>query len=333
MHTIEITVAEETVTAGRQIPPGATEPIRECARRALWVGGQATIGKPSHFHLALLLSGLPPNVGVNVSLTRFGGFLREHIPRLEGDQCSPEQKSLVAFCLEESPAQRPTVQQVQDHPCIRDTGSRSRTFVISYEHRKLTFHEHREVLLEFSADECVRFCRVRPCGRREVGGSGFVCVAGVSIRHQTTSGFHHPKTSQYAPVPSILGHIGEVCKNVNVLGGILSIIEPYTSLDDSQLQAIYRIRATKSSQADGGGLSGEGSPLWRECPLLPGARIQGTARGRHREGPFSPYSEQYGGMVTRQAKTNHLFAKRVPGLAGPGSDDPVILSSCFRDLE
>ncbi|KAK8056171.1 STE/STE20/YSK protein kinase [Apiospora rasikravindrae] len=71
-----------------------------------------------------IASGLPPNVGANVGLTQFGGFLREHIPRLEGDQYSPELKSLVAFCLEESPAQRPTVQQVQEHPYIRDTGSR-----------------------------------------------------------------------------------------------------------------------------------------------------------------------------------------------------------------
>ncbi|KAK8138512.1 serine/threonine-protein kinase nak1 [Apiospora sp. TS-2023a] len=58
-----------------------------------------------------IASGLPPNVGANVGLTQFGGFLREHIPRLEGDQYSPELKSLVAYCLEESPAQRPTVQQ------------------------------------------------------------------------------------------------------------------------------------------------------------------------------------------------------------------------------
>ncbi|KAK7951330.1 uncharacterized protein PG986_007058 [Apiospora aurea] len=41
-----------------------------------------------------------------------------------GSMYSPELKSLVAFCLEESPAQRPTVQQVQDHPYIRDTSSR-----------------------------------------------------------------------------------------------------------------------------------------------------------------------------------------------------------------
>ncbi|KAK8103067.1 hypothetical protein PG984_016213 [Apiospora sp. TS-2023a] len=55
----------------------------------------------------------------------------------EAQQHSPEPKSLVAYCLEESadnslhqlrtamqqPAQLPTAQQVQDHPYIRDTGS------------------------------------------------------------------------------------------------------------------------------------------------------------------------------------------------------------------
>ncbi|KAH8676089.1 kinase-like domain-containing protein [Xylariales sp. PMI_506] len=68
-----------------------------------------------------IASGLPPNVGANVGLPQFGGFLRDHIPRLEGARYSAELKSLVAFCLVESPKHRPTVQQVQEHPYIKNT--------------------------------------------------------------------------------------------------------------------------------------------------------------------------------------------------------------------
>ncbi|ORY57470.1 kinase-like domain-containing protein [Pseudomassariella vexata] len=70
-----------------------------------------------------IASGLPPNVGANVGLSQFGGFLREHIPRLEGPQYSNELRNLVAFCLIESPQKRPTIQQVQEHPYLRNTSS------------------------------------------------------------------------------------------------------------------------------------------------------------------------------------------------------------------
>ncbi|KAI0125659.1 kinase-like domain-containing protein [Xylariales sp. AK1849] len=68
-----------------------------------------------------IATGLPPNVGANIGLPQFGDFIREHIPRLEGPQYSTELKSLVAFCLEESPQQRPIIQQVQEHPYISKT--------------------------------------------------------------------------------------------------------------------------------------------------------------------------------------------------------------------
>lgn len=78
-----------------------------------------------------IASGLPPNVGANVGLPQFGGFLRDHIPRLEGDQYSEPLKHLVAFCLEESPAKRPTIQQVQEHPYIKDTSAKYPTSSLS----------------------------------------------------------------------------------------------------------------------------------------------------------------------------------------------------------
>ncbi|KAK8073961.1 hypothetical protein PG994_004860, partial [Apiospora phragmitis] len=42
-------------------------------------------------------------------------------------------------------------------------------------------------------------------------------------------------------LPDMPQNLEEVCQNVNILDGIPSIIESYTSLDDSQLQAIHRI--------------------------------------------------------------------------------------------
>ncbi|KAI1384925.1 kinase-like protein [Hypoxylon trugodes] len=71
-----------------------------------------------------IASGLPPNVRANVGLPQLGDYLREHLPRLDGDQYSDELKSLVAFCLEENPARRPSIELVQQHPYISNTSSR-----------------------------------------------------------------------------------------------------------------------------------------------------------------------------------------------------------------
>ncbi|KAI0176037.1 kinase-like protein [Hypoxylon sp. FL1284] len=70
-----------------------------------------------------IASGLPPNVRANVGLPHLGDYLREHLPRLEGDQYSDELKSLVAFCLEENPSKRPSIERVQKHPYIFNTSS------------------------------------------------------------------------------------------------------------------------------------------------------------------------------------------------------------------
>ncbi|KAI2633809.1 kinase-like protein [Hypomontagnella submonticulosa] len=71
-----------------------------------------------------IASGLPPNVRAHVGLPQLGDYLREHLPRLEGDQYSDELKDLVAFCLEENPSKRPSIEQVQQHPYIFNTSSR-----------------------------------------------------------------------------------------------------------------------------------------------------------------------------------------------------------------
>ncbi|KAI4598448.1 hypothetical protein KJ359_002858 [Pestalotiopsis sp. 9143b] len=71
-----------------------------------------------------IASGLPPNAVAQVGLSQLGGFLREHLPRLDGPQYSDDLKSLVAFCLVESPKHRPTIVQVKNHPYIKGTEDR-----------------------------------------------------------------------------------------------------------------------------------------------------------------------------------------------------------------
>ncbi|KAI0974307.1 putative serine/threonine protein kinase [Xylaria arbuscula] len=66
-------------------------------------------------------SGLPPNVRSNIRIPQFGEYLREHLPRLAGDQYSEDLKSLVACCLEDDPTKRPSIEQIQQHPYIFNT--------------------------------------------------------------------------------------------------------------------------------------------------------------------------------------------------------------------
>ncbi|KAB5579991.1 kinase-like domain-containing protein [Coniochaeta sp. 2T2.1] len=68
-----------------------------------------------------IASGLPPNVVPGLDISQLGSYLKSHIPRLEGDQYSDELKDLVAFCLEEDPSKRPTIEAVQQHRYILNT--------------------------------------------------------------------------------------------------------------------------------------------------------------------------------------------------------------------
>ncbi|KAI0102859.1 putative serine/threonine protein kinase [Nemania sp. FL0031] len=71
-----------------------------------------------------IASGLPPNVKSHVGLRQFGEYLRGHLPRLIGDQYSESLKDLVAFCLEDDPERRPSIEQIQQHPYILNTEAR-----------------------------------------------------------------------------------------------------------------------------------------------------------------------------------------------------------------
>ncbi|KAK3694313.1 kinase-like domain-containing protein [Podospora appendiculata] len=70
-----------------------------------------------------IASGLPPNVMSGFNIPQLGNYIKNHTPRLEGDSYSPQIKHLVAFCLVEDPAQRPTIKEVQEHPYIFNTSA------------------------------------------------------------------------------------------------------------------------------------------------------------------------------------------------------------------
>lgn len=71
-----------------------------------------------------IASGLPPNVRSNVRIPQFGDYLREHLPRLTGDQYSENLRGLVAFCLEDDLTKRPSIEEIQQHPYILNTENR-----------------------------------------------------------------------------------------------------------------------------------------------------------------------------------------------------------------
>lgn len=68
-------------------------------------------------------TGLPPNAKnmSRIDIPQFGTYLKQHCPRLEGDQYSENLKDLVAYCMSEDPRDRPSIGQVQRHPYISNT--------------------------------------------------------------------------------------------------------------------------------------------------------------------------------------------------------------------
>ncbi|KAJ1331050.1 serine/threonine-protein kinase 24/25/MST4 [Microdochium nivale] len=79
-----------------------------------------------------IASGLPPNAtNRTVGLTDLGDYIRDHLPRLEGNRYSNDLRSLVAYCLVENPAQRPSIEEVQKHPYISNSAARYPTSSLS----------------------------------------------------------------------------------------------------------------------------------------------------------------------------------------------------------
>lgn len=65
--------------------------------------------------------GFPPNATMHIDMPQFGSYLKEHCPRLEGDQNSSELKDLVASCMEIDPARWLRIEQIQEHRYVRNT--------------------------------------------------------------------------------------------------------------------------------------------------------------------------------------------------------------------
>lgn len=66
-----------------------------------------------------MATGLPPNARSGITDgSEMGDYLKEHIPRLEGNQYSEGLKNIIAYCLEERVSDRPDIQSVQMHPYI-----------------------------------------------------------------------------------------------------------------------------------------------------------------------------------------------------------------------
>ncbi|KFY84498.1 hypothetical protein V500_09291 [Pseudogymnoascus sp. VKM F-4518 (FW-2643)] len=71
-----------------------------------------------------MATGLPPNARSGITDgAEMGDYLKEHIPRLEGNQYSEGLKNIVAYCLEERVSDRPDIQSVQMHPYICNTNN------------------------------------------------------------------------------------------------------------------------------------------------------------------------------------------------------------------
>lgn len=66
-----------------------------------------------------LATGAPPNARVSHEHLRY--VVREQAPRLEGSKYSPGLRELIAFCMEESPLKRPSIEVVQTHYYIHET--------------------------------------------------------------------------------------------------------------------------------------------------------------------------------------------------------------------
>jgi serine/threonine protein kinase len=78
-----------------------------------------------------IATGLPPHVADGIGFDRLATYVQNHTPRLEGGNFSNEIRDLVAYCLEELPSARPTIEEVQKHPYIYNTSTEYPTSMLS----------------------------------------------------------------------------------------------------------------------------------------------------------------------------------------------------------
>jgi hypothetical protein len=70
-----------------------------------------------------IATGYPPNA-LTVRFDQLGSHLKQHVPRLEDGDYSEGLRSIVAYCLEEKPSERPAIENVQKHNYINGTHAR-----------------------------------------------------------------------------------------------------------------------------------------------------------------------------------------------------------------
>ncbi|SPO06032.1 related to severin kinase [Cephalotrichum gorgonifer] len=66
-------------------------------------------------------TGLPPNATTAIDPSQFGTYLKQNVPRLEGDQYSAQLRDLVSYCMINDPKKRPPIELIQIHPYIYGT--------------------------------------------------------------------------------------------------------------------------------------------------------------------------------------------------------------------
>lgn len=79
-----------------------------------------------------IATGFPPNADTGIPYDHAGSRSEIPLPRLEGGSYSEDLRGIVAYCLEELPSLRPTIDQVQKHPYIWNSNSRYPTLSLSY---------------------------------------------------------------------------------------------------------------------------------------------------------------------------------------------------------
>lgn len=79
-----------------------------------------------------IASGLPPNVMFGMDLPKLSSHLKQHSPRLEGDQYSAGLKDLISYCLQHDRNKRPNIEQLQHHRYIFNTQDEFPTSSLSH---------------------------------------------------------------------------------------------------------------------------------------------------------------------------------------------------------
>lgn len=79
-----------------------------------------------------IASGVPPNVVFGMDLSKISAHLKQHSPRLEGDQYSAGLKDLISCCLQNDPKKRPSIEQIQQHKYITKTENEYPTSSLSH---------------------------------------------------------------------------------------------------------------------------------------------------------------------------------------------------------